>query len=141
MLLQPAPCFSRACHREAFPNAVIITADDPGMGPGTQRSRAFTTVPLSGKEKRDLRGRAHHLNPVVSIGAAGVSDAVLAELAIALDGHELVKLRVAAADRKQRKLMIDNLCQRSGAELVQCIGHMAVIYRKRPDDLTSELPC
>lgn len=104
------------------------------MGPGMQQSGLFTTVPLSGKNKRALRGRAHHLNPVVSVGAAGLSDSVLAELEVALVDHELVKLRIAADDRKQRQLMIDSLCQRSGAELVQCIGHMAVIYRKRPED-------
>ncbi len=91
-------------------------------------------VPLSGKQKRALRARAHHLKPVVSIGAAGVSDALLAELAIALDEHELVKLRIAADDRKRRQHMIDTLCQRANAEIVQRIGHMAVLYRKRPED-------
>jgi RNA-binding protein len=96
------------------------------------------TVPLSGKvsgkQRRALRARAHHLNPVVSIGAAGASDAVLAELDIALDGHELVKLRIAADDREQRKKLIDDLCRRAKAELIQRIGHTAVIYRERPLD-------
>ena len=91
-------------------------------------------MPLSGKEKRALRARAHHLSPVVSIGAAGASDAVLAELDIALDGHELVKLRIAADDRTQRKALIDTLCRRAGAELIQRIGHTAVVYRKRPEE-------
>jgi len=91
-------------------------------------------VPLSGKEKRELRARAHHLSPVVSVGAAGASDAVLAELDIALDGHELVKLRIAADDRAHRKELIDNLCRRARAELIQRIGHTAVIYRKRPEE-------
>lgn len=93
-------------------------------------------VPLSGKEKRALRARAHHLNPIVNIGAQGPSDAVVAELEVALDDHELVKLRVAADDREQRKQIIENLCRRTKAEFVQRIGHTAVIYRKRPQDET-----
>ena len=92
------------------------------------------TETLSTKDKRALRARAHHLNPVVSIGAAGLSDAVLAELDRALDSHELVKLRVAADDRVQRKALVEDLCRRAQAELIQRIGHTAVIYRKRPED-------
>lgn len=91
-------------------------------------------VPLSGKEKRALRARAHHLNPVISVGAAGASDALLAELALALDQHELVKVRIAADDREHRGALIATLCARTGAELIQRIGHTAVIYRKRPDE-------
>jgi len=91
-------------------------------------------VPLSGKDKRALRARAHHLKPVVSVGAAGVSKGVLAELDVALDQHELVKLRIAADDREQRKDLIDSLCRRANAELIQRIGHTAVLYRERSDD-------
>ena len=69
-----------------------------------------------------------------SIGAAGLSDAVLAELDRALDSHELVKLRIAADDRVQRKALVEDLCRRAQAELIQRIGHTAVIYRKRPED-------
>lgn len=87
---------------------------------------------LSPRQKRALRARAHHLKPVVSIGAAGLSNAVLAELEAALESHELVKLRIAADDRLQRKALIDDLCRRAKAELIQRIGHMAVIYRERP---------
>lgn len=91
-------------------------------------------APLTGKDKRALRARAHHLHPVVSVGAAGISDAVLAELEIALDLHELVKIRLAADDRHHRKKLIDTLCRRAHAELVQRIGHTAVLYRKRPEE-------
>lgn len=103
-----------------------------------RRIETFTTVPLSGKllgkQRRALRARAHHLNPVVSVGAAGVSDGVLAELDIALDEHELVKIRITADDREQRKMLIDTLCTGTNAELIQRIGHIAVLYRKRPVD-------
>ena len=124
----------------------MIGANMPRAGPATLFIETPVTVPvsenpvenptqkLSGKERRALRARAHHLNPVVSVGAAGVSEAVLAELSIALDEHELVKLRIAADDREQRKELIANMCEQAKAELVQRIGHTAVIYRKRPAD-------
>ncbi len=106
-----------------------------------RRIETLATVPLSGKlsklsgkQRRALRARAHHLNPVVSVGSAGASDAVLAEVDIALDEHELVKLRIAADDREQRRKLVDTLCRRADAELIQRIGHTAVIYRKRPED-------
>jgi RNA-binding protein len=112
----------------------MIATDASGAGPGIRQFGMLATVPISGKEKRALRARAHHLNPVVSIGAAGVSDAVLAELDIALHGHQLVKLRIAADDREHRKRLIDDLCLRAKAELIQRIGHTAVIYRKRSEE-------
>jgi RNA-binding protein len=114
--------------------AVMIAANASGAGPGTRQFEILATVPLSGQEKRALRARAHHLNPVVSIGAAGVNDAVLAELDIALDGHELVKLRIAADDREHRKKLIDDLCRLARADLIQRIGHTAVLYRERSKD-------
>lgn len=86
---------------------------------------------MKGKDKRALRARAHHLSPVVTVGAAGLTEGVLAELEIALESHELVKLRIAADDREQRRALIAALCERSKAELIQRIGHTAVLYRER----------
>ena len=102
----------------------------------------FTSAPssgklletLTGKQRRALRARAHHLKPVVSVGAAGVSDRVLTELGIALDGHQLVKIRIAADGREQRKKLIDDICRKANAELIQRIGHTAVIYRERSEE-------
>ena len=104
-------------------------------GSGCEAIEATTKVPLvplAGKDKRALRARAHHLNPVVSVGAAGLSDALLAELERALEDHELVKLRITAERRDERDELIETLCRRTGAELVQRIGHTATIYRQRP---------
>ncbi len=87
---------------------------------------------LLGKQRRALRARAHHLKPVVNVGAAGLSDGVLAELGVALDEHQLVKIRITADDREQRRKLIEDLCRKANAELIQRIGHTAVLYRERP---------
>ena len=84
---------------------------------------------LTETQKRHLRAIAHHKKPVVLVGANGVTPPLLAELEGALTAHELLKVRVAAGDREQRDAMIGQLCSASGSELVQRIGHVAVLYR------------
>ncbi len=83
--------------------------------------------------KKQLRARAHALNPVVITGQAGVSEAVLNEINLALDHHELIKIRVNAEDRQQRREMSELICAETGAELIQSIGHIITIYRENPD--------
>lgn len=90
---------------------------------------------LNNNQRKFLRRKGQQLKPVVWIGQAGLSDAVLAELGQALEHHELVKVKVAAGERSSRDEMIDRMCEQSGAALVQRIGHMALLYRP-----ASELP-
>lgn len=95
---------------------------------------------LSVRQKKHLRRLGHDLKPVVMTGSAGASPALLAELDGALEHHELVKVRVRAGDRETRDGMIGALCEETGAQLVQRIGHIALIYRARPEDPTITLP-
>ena len=89
-------------------------------------------MPLSENDTRALRAAAHKLKPIVLIGKAGVTDAVLAELNIALGHHELIKIKVPGEDRAARRVAIDAVAKQSDAQLVQVIGHIAVLYRKAP---------
>ena len=88
---------------------------------------------LTEKTKRDLRGRGHAMKPVVSTGNAGLSKAVLREIALSLEHHELMKIRIGAVDREQRKAIISEICDSCESELVQAIGHIALIYREKPE--------
>ena len=88
---------------------------------------------LTEKQKRALRGRGHELKPVVSIGNSGLSKAVLRELELSLEHHELMKIKIGAADREKRKQIIDRICTTFDTELVQAIGHVALIYHKLED--------
>ncbi|MEI6543156.1 MAG: YhbY family RNA-binding protein [Methylococcales bacterium] len=83
-------------------------------------------------DKKKLRAEAHALKPVVMIGQSGLTAAVLAELDIALNTHELLKVRIRA-ERDERKLIIEQICTEAGAELIQTIGQIAVIYRVNPN--------
>lgn len=95
---------------------------------------------ITEKQRRHLRGLAHHLKPVVMVGQKGLSEGVFNELDIALESHELVKLRISAADREERREMITALGQQSGSELIQTIGQVAVLYRRHPKKPKIKLP-
>lgn len=90
---------------------------------------------LSESQKKQLRGLAHKLKPVVMVGQHGLKDTILEELDIALDAHELIKVKVSVGDREERDEIIQTLCDESGALLVQRIGNIAILFRrntKRP---------
>lgn len=95
---------------------------------------------ITSAQKRYLRGLAHPLKPLILVGGKGVTDALLAELELTLDRHELIKVKVAAEDRETRDAWIDALAERSGAALVQRVGHTVTLYRARPDKPEIVLP-
>lgn len=82
-------------------------------------------------EKKKLKAQAHPLNPVVIIGQAGLTPAVIKEINLALDVHELIKVKIRA-ERDERSVIRDNICAETQAELIQSIGQIAVLYRKNP---------
>ena len=84
---------------------------------------------LSEKQLRFLRGKAHALKPVVMMGQKGLTDNVVAETVQALRDHELIKVRVRAADRSTRETLLADLVSRSDCALVNRIGHVAILYR------------
>ena len=84
---------------------------------------------LTGKQRNFLRGLAHHSKPIIIVGDAGVTPAVIAETEQALAHHELVKMKLRVGDRNDRRDALDKICSETGAEPVQEIGQMAVIYR------------
>jgi len=89
---------------------------------------------LSEPQKKHLRGLGHALKPVVMVGDSGLSDAVIAELNVCLDHHELVKVRVKVGDRQDRDDIIAKLCTDSSATLVQRTGNMALLYRENSEN-------
>ena len=94
---------------------------------------------LTNKQNKYLRGLSHDLKPVVMIGNSGVTEGVLNELEARLAHHELIKVRISGVDRDERRQMAENLCKESNSELVNTIGHIAVLYR-RAKEPTIKLP-
>jgi putative YhbY family RNA-binding protein len=92
------------------------------------------SITLSARERSHLKARAHALEPVVHIGAAGVTDAVLAEIDRALAAHELIKVRAGGQERDERAAILDTITARTGAAAVQTVGKVMVLWRPRPNE-------
>ena len=88
---------------------------------------------LTTKQRQFLKGLAHHLSPVVMLGGNGLTEGVLAEIDNALNHHELIKVKIAGADREVKQLIIDSIVRETNAVNVQTIGHMLVLYRQSDD--------
>lgn len=84
---------------------------------------------LNNKQIKYLRARAHKLKPVVIVGNAGLSDAVLNEIESTIEHHELIKIKINAATREDRQAIIDRICRSLHAEPINNIGHIATFYR------------
>lgn len=85
---------------------------------------------LSIQERKRLRQIGHALNPVVMLGDKGLSESVLEELGRALNDHELIKVKIVAEDRDERAAIIVEISEKTGAQVVQKIGKIALIYKK-----------
>lgn len=88
---------------------------------------------LTAAERKALKAKAHKLEPLVHIGAKGLTGEAVAEIERALRAHELIKVRAGSLERDERDSILRDICARTGAERVQQIGKVLVIYRRKPD--------
>ena len=88
---------------------------------------------LTPSERRALKARAHKLEPLVRIGAKGLTDEVVAEIDRALKAHELIKVRGGTLERDERSSVAREICERTGAEEVQSVGKIFVLFRKNDE--------
>ena len=95
---------------------------------------------LTSAQTRFLRGQAHDLRAMLQAGAKGVTDALVAEVDLALEQHELIKVKISGQEREARDAAIADLVARTDASLVQRIGHTAVLYRPSKDKRRIVLP-
>ncbi|MFD1555678.1 YhbY family RNA-binding protein [Paraburkholderia silviterrae] len=84
---------------------------------------------LTAEQRSELRSAAHALKPVVLIGAEGLTDAVLKEIKVHLDAHQLIKVRVFGDEREERVAIYEEICDRLNAAPIQHIGKLLVIYK------------
>ena len=83
--------------------------------------------------RQALKAKAHHLKPVVLMGAKGLTPAVVAETHLALLSHELIKVQSNGAEKIERQAIAADLCQQLQADLVQMIGSTAILYRENTE--------
>jgi RNA-binding protein len=91
-------------------------------------------MPLTELQKKRLRGLGHKLKPVIIVGVGGLSENLLREFELSLEHHELMKVKVNVGDREERDAAIQALCVHGDAELIQRVGNIALLFRKRRKD-------
>ncbi|HJU69428.1 MAG TPA: ribosome assembly RNA-binding protein YhbY [Gemmatimonadaceae bacterium] len=88
---------------------------------------------ITGRERAELRAQAHHLDPLVHIGAQGITPALVQSLDDALRTRELVKVQMGRPIEERPRAVAERLAQETGAVVVQVIGRTATLYRENPD--------
>jgi RNA-binding protein len=90
-------------------------------------------MPITGKERAELRAEAHHLEPLVHLGAQGVTPTLVTSLDDALRTRELVKVQLGRPVEEKPRAIAERLAQETHATVVQVIGRTATLYRENPD--------
>ena len=86
-----------------------------------------------------LRGISHHINPVVMVADKGLTENVMHEIDLALEKHELVKIKIRQ-DRETRVASIQHILEETKAEKIHVIGQTLTIFKENPDDPQIEIP-
>ena len=94
----------------------------------------MSEITLSRDARLTLRAQAHHLNPVVLLGASGLTEAVMKEIDRELKAHELIKVRVPTDDREEREAIFVKIADELGCARVQMIGKLLVLWRPADEE-------
>ncbi|MDN5842955.1 MAG: YhbY family RNA-binding protein [Alcaligenaceae bacterium] len=92
----------------------------------------MSRLELTSQERSALRASAHPLHPIVLIGDRGLTESVLKEIDHSLQAHELIKVRVAGAERAEREAMLAEICDKLSCAAVHHLGKTLIIYRPDP---------
>ncbi|PCF75408.1 RNA-binding protein [Staphylococcus delphini] len=95
---------------------------------------------LTGKQKRFLRSKAHHVDPTFQIGKSWINDNMVEQLKETLENRELIKIHILQNNMDDKSELAQNISQATGSELVQLIGSMIVLYKESRENKQIELP-
>ncbi|MBS4209040.1 ribosome assembly RNA-binding protein YhbY [Bacillus sp. FJAT-50079] len=95
---------------------------------------------LTGKQKRFLRSKAHHLDPIFQVGKGGVNENMIKQIEDVLEARELIKVSILQNCEEDKETVAASLVEGTGAELVQVIGKIIVLYKESVEKKTIILP-
>ena len=95
---------------------------------------------LTGKQKRFLRSKAHHVTPTFQIGKSGINENMIEQLNEILENRELIKIHILQNNMDDKKELAEAVSKATGSELVQIIGSMIVLYKESDENKQIELP-
>jgi RNA-binding protein len=86
--------------------------------------------PLTNAEIRKFKAAAQHLEPMLKIGKAGLSEGFVRSVDMALTQHELVKIKFAEF-KDQKKELAPQLAEKTASHLVMRVGNVMVLHRPK----------
>jgi RNA-binding protein len=95
---------------------------------------------LTGKQKRYLRSKAHHLSPIFQVGKGGVNENMVKQIADVLEARELIKVSILQNCEEDKDVVAEQLSKGARAELVQVIGNTLVLYKESVENKQIQLP-
>lgn len=95
---------------------------------------------LTGKQKRFLRSKAHHLSPIFQVGKTGVNENMITQIKEALEKRELIKVSILQNNFDDKDEVAKELAEGTNAHIVQIIGNMIVLYKESEENKQIELP-
>ncbi|MCM2531576.1 ribosome assembly RNA-binding protein YhbY [Neobacillus pocheonensis] len=95
---------------------------------------------LTGKQKRFLRSKAHHLDPIFQVGKGGVNENMIKQISEALEARELFKVSVLQNCEEDKTVVAEHLAEGADAEIVQIIGNTIVLYKESTEKKQITLP-
>lgn len=95
---------------------------------------------LTGKQKRFLRSKAHHLEPIFQVGKSGINDNMVQQLVETLEKRELIKIHVLQNNFEDKNELAQNLSEATESDVVQVIGSMIVLYKESQENKQIQLP-
>ncbi|WP_335869289.1 ribosome assembly RNA-binding protein YhbY [Bacillus sp. 2205SS5-2] len=95
---------------------------------------------LTGKQKRFLRAKAHHLSPIFQVGKGGVNENMVKQISEVLEIRELIKVSILQNCDEDRNEVAADLSKGARAELVQVIGNTIVLYKESRENKQLVLP-
>lgn len=90
-------------------------------------------MPITPRQRRELRALGHHLNPIVAVGKEGVTEGVVSALDVALTTHELVKVRIGQNCELDKHEAAATLAEQTGSEIASVLGNTILLYRRHPE--------
>ncbi|KGP73127.1 ribosome assembly RNA-binding protein YhbY [Pontibacillus yanchengensis] len=95
---------------------------------------------LTGKQKRFLRSKAHHLSPIFQVGKTGVTDNMITQIDEALEKRELIKISILQNNFENKNEVAQELADGAQAQIVQIIGNTIILYKESSNNKEIQLP-
>ena len=94
---------------------------------------------LSSRQVKQLKSKAHHLNPIFQVGKNGVNDNFLEQIDDVLEKRELIKISILQNCLEDKDNIAAQISEGTESHNVTVIGNTIVLYRESKENKKIEL--